>query len=77
MLAGVLVMPLLGCQDKPRSTEFYRDNLAEVQKDEQKCKQMRADGKEPDEVLAKNCRLAHDVLLRKANANTAAAIKGS
>lgn len=75
-LFSALLM-LTGCQEKPKSSEFYRANLDEAVKDEKKCQQLRANGKEPNEVLAKNCRIAHDVLLRRANAGVGAAIKNS
>ena len=62
----LIVLSLLGsltaCQEQPRSSEYYRANLEEARKDEQKCQQMRQAGKEPNEVLAKNCSIAHDVL---------------
>ena len=77
ILIGAAITAVTGCQYQPRSSEYYRANLEQAQKDEQKCQQMRASGKEPNEVLAKNCRIAHDVLLRRANANVAAAIKSS
>lgn len=77
VLVSIILLPLVGCQDTPRSSEYYRANLAQAQKDEQTCKQLRADGKEPNDVLAKNCRLAHDVLFRQANAGAAAGIKNS
>ena len=77
ILIGAAITAVTGCQYQPRSSEYYRANLEQAQKDEQKCQQMRASGKEPNAVLAKNCRIAHDVLLRQANANVAAAIKSS
>lgn len=77
ILIGAAITAVTGCQDQPRSSEYYRANLEQAQKEEQKCQQIRVSGKEPNEVLAKNCRIAHDVLLRRANANVAAAIKSS
>lgn len=77
ILIGAVVSALTGCQDQPRSSEYYGANLEQAQKEEQKCQQIRVSGKEPNAVLAKNCRIAHDVLLRRANANVAAAIKSS
>lgn len=77
ILIAAAITAVTGCQDQPRSSEYYRANLEQAQKDEQKCQQIRVSGKEPNEVLAKNCRIAHDVLLRRANANVAAAIKSS
>lgn len=68
---------LTGCQDKPRSYEFYQANLDKAQQDVKNCQQMRDKGKEPNDVLSKNCRIASDVLRRRANAATAAAIKNS
>ena len=47
----LIVLSLLGsltaCQEQPRSSEYYRANLEEARKDEQKCQQMRQAGKEP------------------------------
>ena len=35
ILIGAVVSALTGCQDQPRSSEYYRANLEQAQKDQQ------------------------------------------
>lgn len=75
LLSAIFPLLLTACQEKPMSSDYYREHLDEAQKTEQKCKDMRAKGEEPSEILSKNCRLAHDVLFRRASSG--AGIKNS
>lgn len=71
LLLSMSLLLLTACQEKPMSSDYYQEHLDEAQKTEKKCKEMRAKGEEPSEVLSKNCRIAHDVLLRRASSGAA------